>query len=163
MIVHGPFAVTVLLVPLPVPAVLPRPFAVDTLLFPAPAPDRLLLPFAVAVFPLPTAATAMLPGPFAVAVLPLPPAATATLASPVARATFGSAPVVGVLIHTAVPLCTTATPSIDRQRFACDAAPAGAVTNATGAPQISAVIASGRTHDISDLDTAAPSSGRPMH
>ncbi len=63
MIVHGPFAVTLLLVPLPVSARLPRPFAVDVLSFPGPAPDRLLLPFAVAVLLSPTAATAMLPGP----------------------------------------------------------------------------------------------------
>jgi hypothetical protein len=85
--------------------------------------------------------------------LPLPTAASATLSSPDARATFGSAPVDGVLIHTAVPLCTTGTPLIETQRLAFDAPPAGTVDSATGAAPISAVIASGPANDVSDRNT----------
>jgi hypothetical protein len=161
MIVQGPFAVTRLPVALPVSARLPWPFAVDVLLFPGPAADWLPLPFAVAVLPSPTA-TAMLPGPFAVAVLPLPTAASATLPFPDARATFGSGPVDGVLIHAAVPLCTTATPLIDTQRFALDAPPAGPADNATGAPPINAMIARGPTYDVSDLNTVGSLSDTPL-
>jgi hypothetical protein len=137
--------------------------AVAALLFPGPAPDRLPLPFAVAVLLSPTAATAILPGPLAVAELPVPTAASAMLFSPVARAMLGCVPVGGVLIHTAVPLCTTATPLIDTQRFAFEAPPAGPVDSAIDAPPISAVIASGPTHDLSDLNTSVSLSGRPVH